>query len=145
VLTYAGIALAYFGELKIATGNKNFFTEVIDLSMRHYLRIIHRRQRTNYSTGWCNKILRLRHAGFNCSVFIHLHWQVFFKLENAAGYWQYGLSLALIATVINIFNFLGMKKIGQQCSYHFRYRARINRSFRPIFFIPMEIKNVGIQ
>jgi drug/metabolite transporter (DMT)-like permease len=115
MLTYAGIALAYMGELNIESGNKNFFfgSFLIFLCAITY---------ASYLVG-CGKIIPQVGAtkftayallASTAGVFIHFALAGnITKLENATGFWQYGSTLAVVATVIPTFLLsIGMKKIG---------------------------------
>lgn len=115
LLTYAGIALAYYGELNIDTGNKNFYygSFLIFLCAITYASYIVGSGRIIPQVG-VTKFTAYAMLASTAGVFIHFALAGnFLKLENAASYWGYGLTLAIIATVIPTFLIsIGMKKIG---------------------------------
>lgn len=115
LLTYAGIALAYYGELHIDTGNKNFYygSFLIFLCAITYATYIVGSGRIIPQVG-VTKFTAYAMLASTTGVFIHFALAGnFSKLENAAIYWGYGISLAIIATVIPTFLIsTGMKKIG---------------------------------
>lgn len=115
VLTYAGIALAYYGELNIDTGNKNFFfgSFLIFLCAITYAIYIVGGGRVIPQVG-VTKFTSYAMLASTTGVFIHFVLAGnFTRLENATTYWGYGISLAIIATVIPTFLIsIGMKKIG---------------------------------
>jgi len=115
LLTYAGIALAYFGELKIDTGNKNFFfgSLLIFLCAITYATYIVGSGKVIPQVG-VTKFTAYAMLASTAGIFVHFALAGnIARLENAAGYWQYGLFLSIIATVIPTFLIsIGMKKIG---------------------------------
>jgi len=115
LLTYAGIALAYFGELNIDTGNKNFYygSLLIFLCAITYASYIVGSGRIIPRVG-VTKFTAYAMLASTTGVFIHFALAGnFSKLEKAISYWEYGLYLAIIATVIPTFLIsIGMKKIG---------------------------------
>jgi drug/metabolite transporter (DMT)-like permease len=115
LLTYAGIALAYYGELNIDTGNKNFYygSLLIFLCAITYASYIVGSGRIIPQVG-VTKFTAYAMLASTAGVFIHFALAGnFLKLENAATYWRYGISLAVFATVIPTFLIsIGMKKIG---------------------------------
>src|SRR5262245_4444445 len=105
LLTYAGIALAYLGELKIDTGNKNFFfgSLLIFLCAITYATYIVGSGKIIPQVG-VTKFTAYAMLASTAGVFIHFALAGnMATLENATGYWQYGISLAIIATVIPTF------------------------------------------
>lgn len=114
-LTYAGIGLAYFGELRVDTHNPNFFygSLLIFLCAITY---------SVYIAGSGYIIPKIGAAKFTAyamlaatgGIFIHFLFAGSFKaLQESSGLWWYGLLLAVVATVIPSFLIsYGMKKIG---------------------------------
>ncbi|MGC4036907.1 MAG: DMT family transporter [Chitinophagaceae bacterium] len=115
LLTYAGIALAYYGELNFDTGNKNFFfgSFLIFLCAITYATYIVGSGRIIPQVG-ATKFTAYAMLASTAGVFIHFALAGSMqRLENATGYWWYGISLAIVATVIPTFLIsIGMKKIG---------------------------------
>ncbi|MES1216246.1 MAG: DMT family transporter [Bacteroidota bacterium] len=115
LLTYTGIALAYFGELKMDTGNPNFFlgSFLIFLCAITYASYIVGSGRFIPQVG-VTKFTAYAMLASTTGVFIHFAIAgKISNLEQLGGYWWYGLLLAIIATVIPTFLLsIGMKKIG---------------------------------
>jgi drug/metabolite transporter (DMT)-like permease len=114
-LTYAGIGLAYFGELRIDTHNPNFYhgSLLIFLCAITY---------SIYIAGSGNIIPKIGASRFTAyamlaatgGIFIHFILAGnFTALRESTGLWGYGLLLAVVATVIPSFLIsFGMKHIG---------------------------------
>ena len=128
LLTYAGIGLAYFGELKIDNDNPNFYlgSGLIFLCAITYAIYIAGSGRMIPQVG-ATKFTAYAMLSATAGIFIH-----FFlagnteQLQAAGEYWWYGLLLAIIATVIPSFLIsLGMKKIGSN-------NVAIISSIRPV-------------
>lgn len=119
VLTYTGIGIAYFGKLKIDTGNAHFYwgSFLVFLCAVTY---------AFYLAGMGRIVIMLPPAKFTTysmlvaigGVFLHFLVRGFlarnFHVPAAAhGLWLYGVLLALLATVIPSFMLsAGMKRIG---------------------------------
>jgi drug/metabolite transporter (DMT)-like permease len=115
LLTYAGIALAYFGELKVEISNPNFFwgSFLIFLCSITY---------SAYIVGSGRLIPIIGAARFTAYAMlsatsgIFLHFLLrgeFGVLLQSEGLWLYGLALAIVATVIPTFMLsAALKKIG---------------------------------
>jgi drug/metabolite transporter (DMT)-like permease len=115
ILTYAGIAIAYFGELKIDNGSPNFlfgsfmvFLCAVTFSI--YLvgsgKIIPHVGSTKFTA----------YAMLSATAGIFIHYMftpVTHSLAGENGLWWYGILLAIVATVIPSFMIAnGMKRIG---------------------------------
>src|SRR5882724_9181616 len=115
LLTYAGIALAYFGELKMDTGNSNFFlgSFLIFLCAITYASYIVGGGRIIPQVG-VTKFTAYAMLSSTTGVFIHFAFAgKISNLEQLGDYWWYGLLLAVIATVMPTFLIsIGVKKIG---------------------------------
>lgn len=115
LLTYAGIGLAYFGELKIDNGNPNFYlgSGLIFLCAITYAIYIVGSGRMIPQVG-ATKFTAYAMLSSTAGIFIHFSLAGNTDQLQAAGeYWWYGLLLAIIATVIPSFLIsIGMKKIG---------------------------------
>ncbi len=115
LLTYAGVALAYFGELKIDTGNPNFYwgSLLIFLCSITYAIYIAGSGRMIPQVG-ATKFTAYAMLASTTGVFIHFAIAGNrSQLQEAGDYWWYGVLLAVVATVIPSFLIsLGMKKIG---------------------------------
>lgn len=115
LLTYAGVATAYFGELKIDADNPNFYwgSLLIFLCSITYAIYIAGSGRIIPQVG-ATRFTAYAMLSSTMGVFIHFAIAGNGKQLQAAGeYWWYGLLLAVIATVIPSFLIsLGMKKIG---------------------------------
>ena len=115
LITYAGIGIAYFGELKIDTGNPNFFwgSLLIFLCSITY---------ASYIAGSGYIIPKVGASKFTayallCSttgVFLHYILRGDYTLlQRSMELWWYGVALALAATVIPTFMLsFALKKIG---------------------------------
>ena len=114
-LTYAGIGLAYFGELRIDTLNPNFFHGSILIFLCAITYSI-------YIAGSGNIIPKIGASRFTAyamlaatgGIFIHFILAGnYTALRESTGLWGYGLLLAVFATVIPSFLIsFGMKRIG---------------------------------
>jgi drug/metabolite transporter (DMT)-like permease len=114
-LTYAGIGLAYYGELRIDTLNPNFFHGSILIFLCAITYSI-------YIAGSGNIIPKVGASRFTAyamlaatgGVFIHFILAGnYTALRESTGLWGYGLMLAIFATVIPSFLIsFGMKRIG---------------------------------
>jgi drug/metabolite transporter (DMT)-like permease len=114
-LTYTGIALAYFGELKIDTANPNFYwgSFLIFLCAITYSVYIVGSGRLISEIG-STKFTAYAMLSATGGIFIHfLLRNEFGVLLNSNGLWIYGLLLAIVATVIPTFLLsAALKKIG---------------------------------
>jgi len=115
-LTYIGIAVAYYGELKIDTGNPGFYSGsfMIFVCSITYSIYIAGSGRIIPLIG-ANKFTGFAMLAATAGIFIHF----FIKGNNIqalytnAGLWGYGLSLAVFSTVIPSFMISnGLKRIG---------------------------------
>jgi len=116
VLTYVGIAVAYYGELKIDTGNPGFYLGgfMVFVCSITYSIYIAGSGRIIPLIG-ANKFTGFAMLAATAGIFIH-----FFIMGNnirtlytSAGLWGYGLSLAVFSTVIPSFMISnGLKRIG---------------------------------
>lgn len=115
LLTYTGIGLAYYGELKIDTANPNFFwgSFLIFLCAITYSIYIVGSGRM-ISTIGATKFTAYAMLSATAGIFIHFLLRGEFDvLINSKGLWAYGLSLAIVATVIPTFMLsAALKKIG---------------------------------
>jgi drug/metabolite transporter (DMT)-like permease len=115
LLTYAGVALAYFGELKIDTDNPNFYwgSLLIFLCSITYAVYIAGSGRIIPQVG-ATKFTAYAMLASTTGVFIHFAIAGNrAQLQEAGDYWWYGLLLGIVATVIPSFLIsIGMKKIG---------------------------------
>jgi drug/metabolite transporter (DMT)-like permease len=115
LLTYAGIAIAYWGELEIDSTNKNFYlgSFLIFLCAVTYASYIVGSGRMIPKVG-VTKFTAYAMLSSTAGVFIHFLLAGTSKdLVHIGEYWWYGLLLAIIATVIPTFLIsIGMKKIG---------------------------------
>ncbi len=116
LLTYAGIAVAYFGELQAGISSPGFLWGSLLIFLCAVTYAI-------YIVGSGKMIPVIGAAKFTAyamlfaTVFIFIHFALKNKIElsllTGAGRWQYGLLLAIIATVIPTFLLSnGMKRIG---------------------------------
>jgi len=115
VLTYAGIGIAYFGELKIDTSNPNFLwgSFLVFLCAITY---------SFYLVGSARLIPKIGSTKFTAyamlaaTVGVLVHFTLageYTRLQVNSGLWHYGLLLALVATVFPSFMLsYGMKTIG---------------------------------
>ena len=115
VLTYAGIALAYIGELRVDTHNPNFYwgSFLIFLCSITYAVYISGSGRIIPIVGG-TKFTAYAMLASTAGVFIHFTVQGSSEaLKTGAGLWGYGILLAVIATVIPSFMISnGLKRIG---------------------------------
>lgn len=115
LLTYAGVALAYFGELKIDTGHPQFYwgSLLIFLCSITYAIYIAGSGRMIPQVG-ATKFTAYAMLASTTGVFVHFAIAGNgAQLREAGGFWWYGLLLAVVVTVIPSFLIsLGMKKIG---------------------------------
>ncbi|MDF2192468.1 DMT family transporter [Paraflavitalea sp. CAU 1676] len=115
LLTYIGIGLAYFGELRIDTHNPNFYfgSFLIFLCAITYSIYIAGSGYVIPKVG-ATKFTAYAMLAATAGIFIHfLIAGSFSALQQGADLWMYGLLLAIFATVIPSFLIsLGMKKIG---------------------------------
>lgn len=115
VLTYAGIGLAYWGEMNFDATNPNFLlgSFLIFLCAITYSIYIVGSGRLIPSVG-AARFTAL--AMLTSTVGVYLHFIIagnFSHLSDASGMWGYGLMLAILATVIPAFMLSeGMKRIG---------------------------------
>ena len=115
VLTYVGIGLAYFGELRVDTHNANFFygSFLIFLCAITYSVYI---AGSGYIIPKVGATRFTAYAMLTATGGIFLHFLFagsFSALQQSAGLWWYGILLAVVATVIPSFLIsYGMKKIG---------------------------------
>lgn len=115
LLTYAGIAIAYYGELNIDTGNPHFYFG----SLMVFICAI---TYSVYIAGSGQIIPHIGAAKFTAyamlfataGIFIHFLLKGnFHALNTGTGLWGYGLSLAIFSTVIPSFMLSdGLKRIG---------------------------------
>lgn len=115
LLTYLGIGIAYFGELRLDTGNPNFFwgSFLVFLCALTY---------ATYIAGSGQIIPQVGATKFTayallCSSFgVFLHYLLRGQYDALAGgfkLWQWGIMLAVVATVIPTFMLsFALKKIG---------------------------------
>lgn len=115
ILTYIGIGLAYFGELRVDTHNPNFYygSFLIFLCAITYSIYIAGSGYIIPKVG-ATKFTAYAMLAATAGIFLHfLFAGSFSALQRSAGLWMYGLLLAIFATVIPSFLIsLGMKKIG---------------------------------
>ena len=115
VLTYGGIALAYFGELEIETGNPNFYwgSFLIFLCSITYAMYIAGSGRLIPIVGG-TKFTAYAMLASTAGVFMHFLINGSYEaLRSGAEFWGYGILLAVVATVIPSFMISdGLKRIG---------------------------------
>ena len=115
VLTYAGIALAYIGELKIDIHNPNFYlgSFLIFLCSITYAVYIAGSGRLIPIVGG-TKFTAYAMLASTAGVFIHFSLKGSYDaLQTGAGLWGYAILLAIVATVIPSFMISnGLKRIG---------------------------------
>ena len=115
VLTYAGIALAYIGELRVDTHNPNFYwgSFLIFLCSITYAVYISGSGRIIPIVGG-TKFTAYAMLASTAGVFIHFIVEGSYEeLKTGAGLWGYGILLAVVATVIPSFMISnGLKRIG---------------------------------
>ncbi|TPG71922.1 DMT family transporter [Hymenobacter nivis] len=115
LLTYAGIALAYFGELRLDAGNPNFYlgSFMVFLCAITYSIYI-------AGSGWviprvgANKFTAYAMLAATGGIFVHFALAGNAQaLVTSKGLWAYGLALAVVATVLPSFMLSqGLKRIG---------------------------------
>lgn len=115
LLTYAGIGLAYFGELKLDTSNPNFFwgSLLIFLCSITYSIYIVGSGRLIEQIG-AAKFTAYAMLAATAGIFVHFLLQGEYSiLLNGKGLLMYGILLAIVATVIPTFMLSSaLKKIG---------------------------------
>lgn len=116
VLTYSGVAIAYLGELQIDTANANFYwgSLLIFLCSITYAIYIAGSGKIIPVVG-ATKFTAYAMLASTGGIFIHFALKNNFQLPlfAAAGNWQYGLLLAVLATVIPSFLIsFGLNRIG---------------------------------
>jgi drug/metabolite transporter (DMT)-like permease len=115
ILTYAGIAFAFLGELKMENGNTHFYlgSFLIFLCSITYAIYIAGSGRIIPSVG-VTRYTAYAMLASTSGVFIHFLLRGNPKfLEAGPSFWTYGLLLAIVATVIPTFMIsAGMKRIG---------------------------------
>ncbi len=115
VFTYAGIAIAYFGELTIDSGNPNFYfgSFMIFLCSITYSIYIAGSGKVIPITG-ANKFTAYAMLAATAGIFIHFTIKGNIKtLETGSTLWLYGIMLAVFSTVLPSFMLSqGLKKIG---------------------------------
>lgn len=115
LLTYLGIAIAYFGELKIDTGNPDFLlgSFLIFICAITYAIYIVGSGRMIPLVG-ATKFTTYSMLAATTGILLHFILRGNYTLLNAGnGLWGYGLLLAIVATVIPSFLLSeGMKRIG---------------------------------
>lgn len=115
LLTYIGIAIAYYGELHLDTANPNFYFGSLMVFICAVTYSV-------YIAGSGRIIPKIGSAKFTAyamlaataGIFIHFLCKgSFHTLHSGAGLWGYGLSLAILSTVIPSFMLSdGLKRIG---------------------------------
>ena len=115
LLTYVGLAIAYFGELKFDIGNPNFIwgSFLIFLCSITYAIYIVGSGRVIPAIG-VTKFTAYAMLASTGGIFIHFMLKGNYdELNTGAGLWWYGLLLAIVATVVPSFLIsIGLKKIG---------------------------------
>jgi len=115
LLTYLGIAIAYFGELSIDTGNPNFYwgSFLIFLCAITYSIYIAGSGKVIPLIG-ANKFTAYAMLAATLTIFLHFAIKGKIEtLETGRELWLYGLLLAVFATVLPSFMLSqGLKKIG---------------------------------
>jgi drug/metabolite transporter (DMT)-like permease len=115
LLTYLGIAIAYYGELKIDTGNPNFYfgSLMVFICAITYSIYIAGSGRIIPLVG-ANKFTGFAMLAATAGIFIHfLLVGNINTLSTGAGLWEYGLLLAIFSTVIPSYMISnGLKRIG---------------------------------
>lgn len=115
LLTYAGIAIAYLGELKIDTGNPNFYfgSFMIFLCSITYSIYIAGSGKVIPLTG-ANKFTAYAMLAATTGIFMHFTIKGNIEtLKTGSTLWLYGIVLAVFATVLPSFMLSqGLKKIG---------------------------------
>lgn len=115
VLTYLGIAIAFYGELTIDTGNPHFFlgSFMVFICAITYSVYIPGSGRVIPFIG-ATKFTAYAMLAATIAIFLHfLLTRNFAQLNTGAGLWGYGFMLAIVATVVPSFMLsAGLKKIG---------------------------------
>lgn len=115
LLTYLGIAIAYYGELTIDTGNPNFFfgSFMVFLCAITYSIYIAGSGKIIPLIG-ANKFTGFAMLAATAGIFAHfLVKGNIAMLQTGADLWQYGILLAILATVVPSFMLSnGLKRIG---------------------------------
>ena len=115
VLTYLGIALAYYGELHIDTSNPNFYfgSIMVFICAVTYSIYIAGSGKIIPAIG-ANKFTAYAMLAATSAIFIHFIFNGSVSMLNTgSGLWAYGLLLAIVATVIPSFLVSnGLKRIG---------------------------------
>lgn len=115
LLTYIGIAIAYYGELKIDTSNPNFYfgSFMVFLCAITYSIYIAGSGRIIPAIG-ANKFTGFAMLAATAGIFIHFLFKGDINaLSTSADLWGYGLLLAILSTVIPSFMISnGLKRIG---------------------------------
>lgn len=115
LLTYAGIGLAYIGELRVDTHNPDFYwgSFLIFLCSITYAVYISGSGRIIPIVGG-TKFTAYAMLASTAGIFIHFMVQgSYTELKTGAGLWGYGILLAILATVIPSFMISnGLKRIG---------------------------------
>jgi drug/metabolite transporter (DMT)-like permease len=115
LLTYAGIGLAYFGELQIDIHNPNFYHGSLLVFFCAITYSIYIAGSGNIiPTIGANRFTAYAMLAATGGIFIHFLLAGNYEaLQHSTGLWGYGLLLAIIATVIPSFLIsYGMKRIG---------------------------------
>lgn len=114
-LTYTGIAIAYYGELRIDTGNPGFFlgSSLIFLCAITYSIYIVGSGKIIPIVG-AAKFTAYAMLAATTGIFVHFMFKGNYNmLASGAGLWSYGIVLAIMATVLPSFLISnGMKRIG---------------------------------
>lgn len=115
LLTYLGIAVAYYGELKIDTGNPDFYfgSLMVFICAITYSVYIAGSGKIIPAIG-ANKFTGFAMLAATAGIFIHFLFAGNIQtLTASAGLWGYGLLLAILSTVIPSFMISnGLKRIG---------------------------------
>lgn len=115
LLTYLGIAIAYYGELTIDAGNPNFYlgSFMVFLCAITYSIYIAGSGKIIPLIG-ANKFTGFAMLAATAGIFLHFLFQGNVeKLQSGVDLWQYGILLAIVATVVPSFMISnGLKKIG---------------------------------
>jgi drug/metabolite transporter (DMT)-like permease len=114
-LTYSGIAIAYFDEMRIDTSNPNFFlgSSLIFLCSITYAMYISGSGKVIPSVG-ASKFTAYAMLSATLGIFVHYILRGDYSdFAEARGLWGYGLMLAIVATVIPTFLLsAGLLRIG---------------------------------
>jgi drug/metabolite transporter (DMT)-like permease len=114
-LTYIGIAIAYYGEIKIDPGNPNFYfgSLMVFICAITYSIYIAGSGKIIPSIG-ANKFTGLAMLAATTSIFIHFLFKGNIQtLDTNTSLWKYGLLLAIFSTVIPSYMISnGLKRIG---------------------------------